>query len=61
MTIQELMEMCIDPSFCKVEIYDSNVERVVWSGYADDIPEEYGELYVECFDVPNNCCMTFNI
>ena len=61
MTIAELMEMCIEPSMCKVEIYDVWSEDVVWSGWADEIPEEYGEKYVESFDVPTDGCMTFNI
>ena len=61
MTINELMNMCIEPSMCKVEIFDANPEKVVWSGWADEIPDEYGELDVESFDVPTDGCMTFNI
>ncbi len=61
MTIMELMEMCIDPSFCKVEIYDTNKDKTVWSGWADELPEEYGERMIESFDVPTDSCSTFNI
>lgn len=61
MTIEELMNMCIEPSMCKVEIYSTDSEKVVWSGWADDIPDKYGELYVESFDVPTDSCMTFNV
>ena len=61
MTIEEFMELCIEPSMCKVEIYDCNKGEVVWSGYADELPDKYGEMDVESFDVPTNECMTFNI
>lgn len=61
MTIEELMNLCIEPSLCKVEIYSIDQNRAIWSGFADDIPDEYGELEVESFDVPTDGCMTFNI
>ena len=61
MTINDLMELCIDSSFCKVEIYDLNKEDVVWSGCGDEIPDEYGELDINSFDVPTEGCLTFNI
>lgn len=57
----ELMDMCIEPSFCKVEIYDCEKCEVVWSGYADELPEVYGERMIESFDVPTDGCLTFNI
>ena len=61
MTIEQFMELCIEPSMCKVEIYGINQEETVWSGYADEIPNEYREMDVESFDVPTDGCMTFNI
>lgn len=61
MTIEELMNLCIEPSLCKVEIYSVDQNDTVWSGMADEIPDEYGELEVESFDVPTDGCMTFNI
>lgn len=61
MTIAELMDMCIEPSLCKVEIYSVDKNGEVWSGFGDDIPDEYGELEFDSFDVPNDGCMTFNI
>lgn len=61
MTIMELMDMCIEPSFCKVEIYDCEKGETVWTGWADELPEKYGEKYIESFDVPTEGCLTFNI
>lgn len=61
MTIADFMELCVDPSFCKVEIYDTNKEETVWFGDGDEIPEKYGESYIESFDVPTEGCLTFNI
>ena len=61
MSIEELMAMCIEQSFCKVEIYDTDKGDIVWSGLADEIPEEYGEMAIESFDVPTDGCLTFNI
>lgn len=61
MTIEQLMELCVEPSMCKVEIYDCDKGEVVWSGYADELPDKYGEMDVESFDVPTDGCMTFNI
>ena len=61
MTIQEFMEMCIDPSLCKVSIYDMEKGEDVWSGASDEIPEEYGDLEFGSFDVPKDGQMTFNL
>ena len=61
MTIEEFMELCIEPSMLKVEIYDCDKGEIVWSGYADELPDKYGEMDVESFDIPTNGCMTFNI
>lgn len=61
MTIAELMDMCIEPSLCKVEIYSADSEKVIWSGWADELPDEYGEMNIESFDVPTEGCLTFNI
>ena len=61
MTIAELMDMCIEPSFCKVTIYSVDKDGEVWCGMGDDIPEEFGDLEFDSFDVPTDGAMTFNI
>lgn len=61
MTIAELMDMCIEPSLCKVVIYSVDKDGEVWSGMGDDILDEYGDLEFDSFDVPTDACMTFNI
>ena len=37
MTIAELMELCIEPSLCKVVIYNVDKDGEVWSGMGDDM------------------------
>lgn len=61
MTIAELLEKCIDPSMCRVEIWDTTKEDTVWKGWGDELPDEYGEMDVESFDVPTDACLVFNI
>ncbi|MBP3479649.1 MAG: hypothetical protein J6K03_09275 [Oscillospiraceae bacterium] len=61
MSIYEIMERCIDASLCKVNVYSSSQEKIVWSGEGDEIPEEYGEMEISSFDVPTDGAMTFNI
>ena len=61
MTITEMMDLCTDASLCKVEIYNVEKGKEIWSGNGDEIPDEFGELEVETFDVPSDGKMTFNI
>ena len=61
MSISEIMGMCIEPGLCTVEIYSSDKGDIVWSGLADEIPNEYGDLPFESFDVPKDGCLTINI
>lgn len=61
MTIAELMELCIEPSLCKVIIYSVDKDGEIYSGIGDEIPDKYGDLEFDSFDVPFDGCMTFNI
>lgn len=61
MTIAELMELCIEPSLCKVVIYNLDKGGEIYSGMGDEIPDKYGDLEFNSFDVPSDGCMTFNI
>ena len=61
MTIIEMMDLCIDASLCKVEIFSFEKDGLLWSGMGDDIPDEYEDLEIGSFDVPNDGKMTFNI
>ena len=61
MTIAEFMDLCIEPSLCKVEIYSLDRDGLIWSGMGDEIPSEFEELEVGTFDVPSDGKMTFNI
>ncbi len=49
MTVYEFCQMCIEPSILNVEIFDG---EIVYSGPADEIPEEYEDVEVSSFDLP---------
>lgn len=61
MTLYELINLCIEPSFLKVKIYDVNKCEDVWEGFGDEIPEEYEDLEVSSFDLPVKDSITFNV
>lgn len=61
MSIREVMSMCIEPGLCEVKIYSSDKGEIIWTGVADDIPDEYGDLPFESFDVPQDGSLTINI
>lgn len=61
MTIEDIMELCIDSSLCVVEVFDCETGKEVWSGAGDEIPDEYAQLEVGSFDVPKEGKMTFNV
>ena len=46
MTIRELLELFIDENLQKISVWDNEQEKVIWSGYLNDIPEdiEYEEI-----------------
>ena len=49
--VYDLVNLCIDDSII-LNIYDNESERVVWSGPASDLPDEYGNMMVDSFDPP---------
>lgn len=51
MTIRDLLEMFIDENMQEFSIYDNEKEKVVFTGYLDDIPEEYE--YAEITSIDN--------
>lgn len=51
MTVYDFIDLCIEPSFMIVELY-SLESGTVWTGYADEIPEEFLECEVGSYDVP---------
>lgn len=61
MTINELMYLCVEPSMCKVTIYDCDRSEMVWHGMADELPDHYLEAEIQSWDVPSDAHMTFNI
>ena len=61
MTLYEIINLCIEPSCLKVEIYDTDKGEVVWSGYGDEIPHKYEDAEVTTYDLPNKDSITFNV
>ena len=52
MIVLDFCELCIDNTQLKVNLYDNGKDKVVWTGRADDIPEEFAFREVECYDLP---------
>lgn len=50
-TVEDLCDTFIDNSFQRVKLYDSNSEKIVYEGYADEIPDDY--LYLEVDSIDN--------
>lgn len=56
MTIRDLLEMFTDPDIQQFELWDNDKEEVVFTGYLNDLPEEFDTAEVTSIDnlEPNN-------
>ena len=61
MTINDFMYLCVEPSMCKVTIFDTDKCEEIWMGFADELPDHHLEAEIQSWDVPSDCHMTFNI
>lgn len=62
MKIREIMEYCIEPGFCTVEVFSTEKDRNIWVGFGNQIPYEVGDLEIGSWDVPyEEGKITFNI
>lgn len=67
MRICDFLDLCIEPGFCTVVVYDVERAEDLWKGPADEIPAdeipaELSELKVESWDIPSEAgVMTFNV
>lgn len=61
MSVFDFVEMCIERGLFMVELYHLEKGVSVWSGSADEIPDEYLDMEVCSFDPPGNDSMTLNI
>lgn len=62
MSVYDFLNLCIDSSFLTVDIYDIDMGEVVYSGSADDIPDDYLYTDVSSWDVPTKPDkMTINV
>ena len=64
MSIRDLIEMFIDPDSQRFELWDNDREQVVFTGYLNDLPEEYDMAEVTSIDnleAGNNGIITLNV
>lgn len=64
MSIRDLIEMFIDPDSQRFELWDNDREQVVFTGYLNDLPEEYDTAEVTSIDnleARNNGIITLNV
>lgn len=47
MTVQEILEMFIDPESQRFELFDLNTTETIFEGYLSDIYEDYDEEEAE--------------
>lgn len=50
MTVRDLIEMFIDDNCQEFSIYDNSAEEVTFTGYLEDLPEEYEYAEVTSID-----------
>lgn len=64
MSIRDLIEMFIDPDSQRFELWDNDREQIVFTGFIDDLPEEYDTAEVTSIDnleAGNNGIITLNV
>ena len=63
-TLGELLDLYVDANM-ELNIYDLNdkVSKIVYSGYRDDMPDEYEDMEVSSIDNPykDSYILTINI
>ena len=50
MTIRDIMEMFIDPDSQQFELWDNDKNEVVFTGFLNDLPEEFDTAEVTSID-----------
>ena len=62
MTVYDFCDMCIDPSMCKITIYDARKEENIFMGTMEDAMEsQYADLTVDSYDIPTMDAITVNV
>lgn len=52
LTVKDFVDMCTDGTGLEIEIWDNVSCEVLWSGCAEDLPDEYCWETVDSYDVP---------
>ena len=61
MTIRDVVRLMVDPGFFKLDIYDLSSEKMIFSGFAEDIPSEFDYLEIMSFDLPVDDTLCINV
>lgn len=61
LTIEEFLEMFLEPGLLTVEIYSFEKNDTVWKGCAKDVPLNYKTAEIESFDTPTEGGICINI
>lgn len=61
MSVAEFLDYCIEPCMLNIHLYNLEKGCVIWSGRADEIPNEYADMELCSFDPPFEDAMTLNI
>lgn len=63
-TVQEIIEMFVDPEAQKISIWSDEKEEVIYTGFISDLPEDLFDADVRSIDnvfEDNNGIVTLNI
>lgn len=61
MSVYEFIQMCIEPGFLNVCIYDTESGQNIYEGEAEEVPTDMEDLTVESYDVPTEGKLTLNV
>lgn len=61
MSVYDFAYLCIERSLLSVSIFGLECGREIWSGSADEIPNEIAKCELCSFDPPQNDRITLNI
>lgn len=61
MLIMDFISECANPECLAIEIFDTEVGDVIWSGAGDSIPGYLEDQSLESFDAPEGGVLTLNV
>ena len=61
MIVDDLLDYCSDRGMMTVSLYNLDLDKEVYRGAGDEIPEQYLDMEVQSYDVPDGITFTINI